>query len=253
MLEEYKRSMIAGEYWSDFDDLDPLSVADVSRIILEVLQSSLSSSDPRAFGTSSDLFLQLVLLRAEPTNNIGPLFAASYRAGEQRAIVEQLELALEHPLFNIRRNTICTLGRIGSRESVEKMVEAFDRAIEGDLGILTQLVKEIGWITQCEPELNSFDGVYRGLLERLAHSDSYLNRWAAVEIIQSWPICDQSDLVEQLKLDAHPLVRLQAESPDEAVEQRVDYWSLICDHHSPTGYSANIEEFVAKWIAENAS
>lgn len=98
-------------------------------------------------------------------------------------------------------------------------------------------------------------GGYRGLLERLVYSDSYMNRWAAVEIIQQSPDSAPRVLVEQLKTDVHPLVRLQARSPDEAREKRVNFDSVFIDYPNfPNGIEvANIDQFVTEWVATNVT
>jgi len=80
-----------------------------------------------------------------------------------------------------------------------------------------------------------------------------MNRWAAVEIIQQSPDSAPRVLVEQLKTDVHPLVRLQARSPDEAREKRVNFDSVFIDYPNfPNGIEvANIDQFVTEWVATN--
>ena len=251
MMDKYKE-MLRATCELRHLDLDDWSVEDVSELILDVMQTALLKSDSNAFASAAGLFRELVCYGSD-AEDIQIRFSKSYKAGEQQAIIEQMETAIDHPLFGIRWNSISVLGRSGLVDSVEKMVESFGRAMKSDPAILPRLAFEIRWLSGYESANNRFEGVYMSLLKRLICSDSYMNRWAAIEIIQDEPDSEPSDLVEKLKADVHPLVRLQARSPAEAKEKRVDFDSVFTDHPNfPKGVKiAKVERFVTEWIAAN--
>ena len=251
MMDEYKEKLRAGCELCHLD-LDDWSVEDVSELILDVMQTALLKSDSDAFGSAAGLFHELVCYGSN-AKDIQTRFSESYKAGEQQAIIEQMETAVDHPLFGIRWNSISMLGRSGSVDSVERLVESFGRAMKSDPAILPRLAFEISWLSGYESANSRFVGVYRSLLERLVRSDSYMNRWAAIEIIQGKSDPEPNDLVEKLKADLHPLVRLQATRPAEAKEKRVDFDSVFTDHPSfPKGVEiAKVDRFVTEWIAAN--
>lgn len=247
LVEDSKRKLIAGH---DLN-LESWSVENAGRLILEVLHISASSSEPNAFWNASTLFRDLVLRKPE-SSDIEVRFCESYVAGEQRAIVEQFECGLEHPHLQIRRHCIYTLGKICSVDSLGVMLRAFDHAFEKDPVILSRLVGEIRWIIGCAPEDDQFDDFYLGLLEKLVDSDSYLNRWAAVEVIQH-SADEPSELLQKVKEDVHPLVRFQARSPAEAMEKRVSFGCVSDQFVSPSGYTTSeFDQFVRDWVTENA-
>jgi len=155
-MDDCKQKLIAG-YELRHLDLNSWSVEDVSQMILEVMQSSLASSDSDPFSRAAGLFNDLVVVRPE-RSDIEIRFRESYKAGEQRAIVEQLGSAMEHSLFGIRWNSISTLGRSGAVESIGKMVESFDRKLGTDPAILPRLFAEIDWLINCAEGADRFEG-----------------------------------------------------------------------------------------------
>ena len=253
MMDEYKEKLRASCELCHLD-LDDWSVEDVNELILHVMKHGLSKSDSNAFGSAAGLFQELVCYGSQP-EDIQIRFSKSRKAGEQQAIVEQMENAINHPVFRIRWNSLSMLARSGSVESIEKMIEFFGRAIKNDPAILPRLVSEISWLSGFESAGNRYDGVYEGLLERLVQSGSYMNRWAAVEIIQESSEPDkQKKLLAQLKADKHPMVRLQATNPRDASAKRADFYSIFYDNTSVAGYSvADIDRRVSEWVAANAA
>ena len=121
MMEEYKEKLRASCELCHLD-LDDWSVEDVNELILHVMKHGLSKSDSNAFGSAAGLFRELVCYGSQP-EDIQIRFSKSRKAGEQQAIVEQMENAINHPVFRIRWNSLSMLARSGSVDSVEKMIE----------------------------------------------------------------------------------------------------------------------------------
>ena len=119
MMDEYKKMLRATCELCHLD-LDDWSVEDVSELILDVMQTALLESDSNAFGSAAGLFQELVCYGSQP-KDIQIRFSKSHEAGEQQAIVEQMENAINHPVFRIRWNSLSMLARSGSVDSIEKI------------------------------------------------------------------------------------------------------------------------------------
>ena len=251
-MDDLKTRIAAGHEIKN--ELTHQSVSAVSQLILEILNESADASNSNEFWNATDLFRSLAIGSRNPTR-IAEHFRKSYLAGEQRAIVEQLELGLSHANVFIRKHSIYTLGKIGSLKSVGEMLKAFDRAIQDDPVVLSRLVQEIRWIIGSVEEAHDYEGVYDQMLERLVESDSYLNRWIAVDIIQSQSTMPghRRDLLEKLGSDTHPFVRFQAANESQALKKRV-YIELVTQAF-PTkkAYSvAQFDRFVNESVQEHA-
>ena len=230
-MDELRKRLAAGNdiVW----DLTSCSVKDIGKLILSVLQSSAGSSDAYGFWNATTLFRDLVLREPKP-----------------KAIAAR---GLEHSHLAIRRHSVYTLAKICSVDSLKKMLAAFDRAMESDPALVPRLVEEINWIVGSAPDPGEFDELYAGLLDRLVASDSYLNRWAAVEIIQALSAVEADDrqLLAKLKDDANLFVRYQARNEADARSKKVDFGLVSDRFQAPTHYTvADFDRFVNDWVAE---
>lgn len=253
-MDELERQLAAGRELLEDLELGSYSVTDAGTLVLNVLQRSLQDADSKGFWHATTLFRDLVIGGPNP-KPLAVRFRESYWAGDQSQIVKQLERGLEHSHLTIRRNSVYTLAKIGSVSSLKKMLAAFDRAIQSDPAMLARLVQEIHWIDRTAPDPSEFEGLYAGLLDRLVASDSYLNRWAAVEIIQALSAVEADDRQRLAKLNDDPdlLVQYQARNEEDSRKKHVDFATVSDQFQSTTHYTAaDFNQFVNEWVAKRA-
>lgn len=120
-------------------------------------------------------------------------------------IWETLRQLLRAPNTNVRHNAINTIGKLGHRERVSLLEDAFPYFLERDPINLPGLMFELGWLR------SNHHGEF---LERIARANHPLARWSLCEILQSLEgASDQGavlELASLLSVDPHPHVAAQA-------------------------------------------
>lgn len=219
------------------------TVKEVSRVIAGLLRHT----DERYFHAAT-LLRDLILLTDESSGSVGIEFRESYLRGEQQAIVDQLEKHVLGNAIKVRPWAIYTLGKIYSKSSLPKMESDLTIALGRFPDVVADLASEILWLHESSSER-------RRVLDLLVTSESYFNRWAAVDVIDA-ASDDYEDLFNVLREDSHPYVRHSAsQSGGEGNSRSNLAWvvSAFRPTQSSGNYSmATFEAFVDAYMAKHA-
>jgi len=142
----------------------------------------------------------------------------------ESAIIPILEYLLLAENHFIRTSVIYTLGKICSYDSLPVMLDAFYQLRDRDPILLPRFVGELFWLGVDNPW---------EILESMVASSQYTTRWAVAEILGKFSYDSQDGeenflilhkFYTQLRLDAYPLVRAQAEYTYQILDlQRQNY------------------------------
>jgi len=124
---------------------------------------------------------------------------------------------LKAPNFNVRRNTIYTIGKLTNRDRAYLLSDAFPFYLAKDPINLPRLLLEHLWLT------NKWNW---DLVERIASADHYLKRWSLCQILDDTGDNDETkkrflDVLTQLKSDANSLVAAEANFRFERVKVKL--------------------------------
>lgn len=221
-------------------ELDGSSIEDVANVILELLEETDVS-----YWNATTLLRDLVL-RSPKSTIFASRFRQSFLNGDHQAIVERLEAGLKSEFAMVRRWSVYTLGKIGSKKSLPKLRRLFEWSLDNDPLLISSLVFEISWLGKKSDTMVQ-------AIKTMAASDSFLNRWQAIDVIRSTRDIDSwESTLEELRKDSHPFVRDSAAGgkyPFEAVAL-----AFMAEHNHLPNYSVTqLESFASSYMAEKAN
>lgn len=135
----------------------------------------------------------------------------SWESELETAIIPELEHLVLADHHFIRRQVIYTLGKICSYDSVPVMLHAFYQLRDKDPILLPRLIGELFWL--------GIDNRWE-IIDSMAASNQYTTRWAIIKSLDEFMYDSQNEdetfllrhkFCNQLRHDAHPLVREEAE------------------------------------------
>lgn len=218
------------------------SLKEVSGVICQLLQRN-----DEGYFHATTLLRDLILKPQEESNSFGQAFRESYLSGGQQAIVDRLESDVRRSNVQVRPWAIYALGKIGSKSSLPVLWESLDVALQRIPDIVVCLASEIRWLEESEDE-------QRRVLDLLASSDSYLNRWATIDVVES-SVNGEKEVVDKLREDEHPYVRRAASLVGKEGRSRAKFAWVVAAFRptqSVGEYSvATFEAFVDAYMAKH--
>ncbi|MBA3920999.1 MAG: HEAT repeat domain-containing protein [Nostocaceae cyanobacterium] len=201
MLESKIRNYI--NYLGDYEYMAEVVT---SPSVVDTLINSLQSNNSEIIGDTCLFIRDFVLICSR-----NDTCKQSWDSELESAIIPVLEHLLSANNHFIRTTVVYTLGKTCSYDSVPVMLDTFYQLRDRDPILLPRLVGELFWLGV----ENSWE-----ILESMVLSNQYTTRWAVVEILQGFNYDSQEGeedflilqkFYAQLRLDAYPLARSQAE------------------------------------------
>jgi hypothetical protein len=125
---------------------------------------------------------------------------------------------LKAPHFNVRQNTIYTIGKLTNRDRAYLLSDAFPFYLANDPINLPKLLSEHLWLT------NKWNW---GWVERIASADHYLKRWSLCQVMDDDGNNEETKrcflkVLARLKCDANSFVASEANLRFERVKVKVE-------------------------------
>ena len=206
------------DYFNYLGDSEYIAKIATSPGALDTLIKSLQSNDSEIISDTC-LFIRDFVLSCSRNDTC----KQSWKSELESVIVPILEYLLLAENHFIRTSVIYTLGKISSYDSLPVMLDAFYQLRDRDPILLPRFVRELFWLGVDNPW---------EILESMVVSGQYTTRWAVVEILGKIDYDSQEEedflilhkFYTQLRLDAYPLVRAEAEYKYQILDlQRRNY------------------------------